>query len=336
MHPIRAFFSTLLMASRLTAMPTIPVPALTFKTLQDIPGTTSLENIAIKQSGDILVTSVSSNVLYQVSHNRSYPPVALATIPNASSLLGITELEKDVFYVIGSQISGVVAAPGTNSVWRVNLRSPCFYANGTVMTQEVVSHIARFPDAGLLNGMSRLSADDSTNLLLADSAAGAVIKLNVHTGAHEIVIRDPSMAPRPDGLGIGVNGIHVAGTTLYYTSLDAGIFSAIPVCPETGFPTGPAEIIVGGIVAGDDFAIFPGGDKALVTNNGVFTLTLVNIPSKSSRIVANSTLLQAISGVAFGHERRGSAPLYAAASSEPGGNVTVGSVMYAELGRRDF
>lgn len=307
-----------------------------FKTLRDIPGTTSLENIAVRQCGDILVTSVSSNALYQVSHNSSYPPVAVATIANASSLLGITELEEDVFYVIASQISGVLAAPGSNSVWRVNLRSPCSYANGTVMTQDVVSHVAQFAEAGLLNGMSRLSADDSAHLLITDSAAGAVIKLNVYTGAHEIVIRDPSMAPRSDGLGVGVNGIHVIGTTLYYTSLDAGIFSAISICPETGIPTGPAEIIVGGIVSGDDFAIFHGEDKALITNNGEFTLTLVGIPGKSSRIAANSTLLQATSAVAFGHGRGVLTPLYVTASSISGENTTVGSVVYAEISSRDI
>ena len=336
MHHIRAFFSTLLLISWSHAIPTIPVSnsAPAFKTLHDVPGTTGLENIAIRRSGDILVTSVSSNVLYQVSHNSSYRPIAVATIPNASSLLGITELEKDVFYVIGSRISGVAAAPGSNSVWRVNLRSSCSHFNGTVMTQDVVSHVAHFADAGLLNGMSRLSADNSAHLLLADSAAGAVHKLNVYTGAHEIVIRDPSMDPRPDGLGIGVNGIHVIGTTLYYTSLDAGTFSTMPICPETGLPTGPAETIVGGIVAGDDFAILPAGDKALITNNGEFTLTLVDIPAKSSRVAANSTLLQAISAVAFGNEKGGLTPVYVTASSVSDGNATVGSVVYAEIGRQ--
>ena len=73
------------------------------------------------------------------------------------------------------------------------------------MKEELVSHVAEFAEAGLLNGMSRLSADDSANLLLADSVTGAVIKLNVYTGAHKVVIRDPSMDPRSDGLGIGVN-----------------------------------------------------------------------------------------------------------------------------------
>jgi len=334
MHSIRAFFSTLLLASYSTAIPTTPVSAPTFKTLDNVPGTTSLENIAIKQSGDILVTSVSSNVLYQISHNSSYPPTAVATIPNATSLLGITELEKDVFYVIASQISGIVAAPGSNSVWRVDLRSPCSCANGTAMPQDILSHVAQFADAGLLNGMSRLSADDSAHLLLADSAAGAILKLNVYTGAHEVVVRDPSMDPHLDGLGVGVNGIHVVGTTLYYTSLDAGTFSAIPICPETGLPIGPVETIVGGIAFGDDFAILPTGDKALITNNGEFTLTLVDIAGKSSRIAANSILLQAISAVAFGHESGGLAPVYVTASAATGGNATVGSVVYAEVGSR--
>lgn len=112
------------------------------------------------------------------------------------------------------------------------------------MKQETVSHVAQFADAGLLNGMSRLSADDSAHLLLANSTAGAVLELDIYTGAHEIVIRDPSMNLRPDELGISVNGIHVVGTTLYYTSLDAGTFSAIPLCLETGLPRGPAETIV--------------------------------------------------------------------------------------------
>lgn len=336
MHSICAFLSTLLLISCSTAIPKIPVSALTFKTLHNVLGTTSLENIAIKQSGDILVTSVSSNVLYQVSHNSSYPPIAVATIPNATSLLGITELEKDVFYVIGSQISGIVAAPGSNSVWRVNLRSPCSYPNETTMPQDLVSHVAQFPDAGLLNGMTRLSVDDSAHLLLADSAKGAVLSLNVYTGAHEVVIHDSSMDPHLNGLGVGVNGIHVIGTTLYYTSLDAGTFSSIAICPETGLPTGPAEIIVGGIVAGDDFAIFPTGDKALITNNGEFTLTLVDIPGKSSRFAANSTLLQAISAVAFGREKGGLTPVYVTAAAVRGDNATVGSVVYAETESWDF
>ena len=84
---------------------------------------------------------------------------------------------------------------------------------------------------------------------------------------------------------------------------------------------------MGGIIAGDDFAISPGGDKALIANNGESTLTLVDIPGKSTSIVANSTLLQAVSTVAFGHERHGLTPLYVAAASGSSGNVTVRSVV---------
>ena len=89
---------------------------------------------------------------------------------------------------------------------------------------------------------------------------------------------------------------------------------------------------MGGIVAGDDFAIFPGRDKALITNNGALTLTLVDIRRKTSRIAANSTLLQAISALAFGPKSDGVTPLYVAASSGSNGNATVGSALYAEIG----
>ena len=336
MHFLPTFISGLLLVGHSTAYPTNPdlVPA--FKTLHTVPGTATLENIALKQSGDILVTSVSSNVLYQVSQNGSYPPVAVASIPGASALLGIAELERDVFYVIGSQFAGGTAAPGSNSVWRVNLRKPCFCDNGTNSTQGEISRVAQLANATLLNGMSRLSADDSAHLLLADSGAGVIVKLNVYTGAHEVVIRDASMNPQPDGVGVGVNGIHVLGNTLYYTSLDAGTFSAIPICPGTGLSTGPAETIVGGIVAGDDFVILPKGDKALIANNGEFTLTLVDIASKYKSITANSTVLQAISTVAVGRERRGRIPLYVTASSTLGGDDTVGSVVYTEISSKDY
>jgi hypothetical protein len=331
MHFLPKFVSGFLLASSSIALPTMPVSAPVFKTLSTVPGTISLENIAIKQSGDILITSVSSNVLYKVSQNDSYPPIAVASIPDASALLGIAELEKDVFYVIASQFSGGTAAPGSNSVWRIDLREPCVCGNGTYSTQGATSHVAQLANATLLNGMSRLSADDSAHLLLADSGAGVVVKLNVYTGSHEVVIRDPSMSPQPDGLGVGVNGIHVIGNTLYYTSLDAGTFSAIPICSRTGLPTGPAEIIVEGIVAGDDFAILPTGDKALIANNGEFTLTLVDIPKKSASVVGNSTLLHAISAVAYGPKRGSSMPLYVTASSGSSGNGTIGSVVYAEI-----
>jgi hypothetical protein len=112
------------------------------------------------------------------------------------------------------------------------------------------------------------------------------------------------------------------GNILYYTSLDTGTFSAIPICPGIGLPTGPVKIIVGGIVAGDDFAILPTGDKALIANNGEFTLILVDIPNKSASVVGNSTLLQAISAIAFGPKRGSSTPLYVTASSGSSGNGT--------------
>ena len=328
-HFLAGLFGILVMVCCSTAFPTIRAPTLNFSTLDTVPGTASLENIAIRQTGDILVTSVSINVLYQISGSNNTGPAVVASIPDVFGLLRIVELEVDVFYVVGSQISGVSATPGSNDVWRVNMREPCSCANETDSTRVAVSLVARIVDAKLLNGMSRLSEGDSAHLLISDSSEGVVYKLNVYTGAYEVVIRDPSVDTRPDGLGVGINGIHVYGHSLYFTNLDIGTFATIPICLDTGLATGLAKTIAEGIVSGDDFAIFQHGTKALIANNGEFTLTLVDIPGKSASIAVNSTILQASSAVAFGRTFDGLTSIYAT-SSIASDNSTVGSVVVAE------
>jgi len=334
-HLLAVLFSVLFIIGFSTAFPVIPAPNLGFSTFKTVPGTTTLENIAIRKSGDILVTSVSSNILYQVPRDSSMPPTPVATIPNALGLLGVVELEADIFYVIGSQISGLDVVPGSNAVWRVDLREPCSFANATDSMGGEVSLVARIADGQLLNGMSRLSDGDRAHVLLADSMAGVVYRLDVHTGAYEIVMRDPSMDPQLGGLGLGINGIHVHGESLYFTNLDLGTFAKIPICLETGLTTGPAKTIAGGIVAGDDFAIFQDGKKALIANNGALTLTLVDIPGGSASVTAKSTSLQACSAVAFGHTDEGLVSVYVTSSTVSSDGSTVGSLAFAEFGSGD-
>ena len=328
-------FSILFIIGFSTAFPIIPAPNLNFSIFKTVPGTSTLENISIRKSGDILVTSVSSNILYQIPRDSNKPPTPVATIPNALGLLGIVELDADIFYVIGSQISGLDVVSGSNVVWRVDLREPCSFANATDSVGGVVSLVAQVADAQLLNGMSRLSDSDRAHVLLADSMAGVVYRLNVHTGAYEIVIRDPSMDPQLDGLGLGINGIHVHGESLYFTNLDLSTFAKIPICLDTGLATGPANTIAGGIIAGDDFAIFQDGDKALIANNGRLTLTLVDIPGRSASVAANSTSLQACSAVAFGHADQGLVSVYVTSSTTSSDGSTVGSLVFAEFSGGD-
>lgn len=287
----------------------------TFSTLTTIPGTQTLENHAIRENGDILVTSVSNNTLYLVSPHNPSPVVSVVDFP-VLGLLGIAELGRDVFYVIGSDISGVEVAPGTNKVWKVDLTA-FKSSNGAVIQPPAVSLVAKFPDAGTLNGMTVL---DQHHLLLSDSQLGRVVKLDVRTGQYSTFSNDPTMAPlsTDDGnLGIGINGIHIWGRKLYFTSLDQGLFASI----DLDCPTDPAEIIVRDLDVADDFAFTNGGRTALIANNGPFTLTEVDISRESSRLI-NSTALQRASAVAL--SKGPGKVLYVTGAESTIGNETVG------------
>lgn len=73
-----------------------------FEQVKDIAGP---ENIAFRPNGDILLTSLSSASLYQVSPNKAFPPVSVAQIPGSVGLLGIAELDKNIFYVVESKFT---------------------------------------------------------------------------------------------------------------------------------------------------------------------------------------------------------------------------------------
>lgn len=105
-----------------------------------------------------------------------------------------------------------------------------------------------------LIGMCRLAKNDTSTLLMADSTAGTVVKLNVNTGSYEVVMHDMTAENRPSGLKIAIDGLHMDESYLYFTDLNRGIFARVPVSLTDAKPTGPVEIIVNG-TAGDDFVI---------------------------------------------------------------------------------
>ncbi|KAF7196068.1 hypothetical protein HII31_02469 [Pseudocercospora fuligena] len=149
-----------------------------FSTLATVPGTSNLENLAIRQStGDILVTSTTSNTLHQVSHNASYEPIVLANITSNTALLGITELEPDIFYFIGTNLSGTAAEVGSNRVWKIDLASG--------VGDNEVELVAKFedPETKVLNGMTKSTENE---VLISDSGAGNIVLLKTYKLAHTL------------------------------------------------------------------------------------------------------------------------------------------------------
>lgn len=268
-------------------------------TLVDIiPTIPTFENLAVRKNGEVLVTSVVSPWLHQISPNASYLPIPIARIPTFTGILGITELQRDLFYVISSNMTGTTCS---NSIWEIDLRNVTIAPSGEISQPAQISLIQELCTARQLNGLTGLSTNDTSNLLISDSANGAVYKLNVKTGDYKIVLEEPEFDPLPKGLHVGINGIHVHGDALYFSSLDQGLFARVPISLATGFATGAVEILATNITNGDDFAISPHGTRAWIATNGPNEIVEVDIANKTQRIAANTPFLGSASSIALGY-----------------------------------
>ncbi|THX93098.1 hypothetical protein D6D03_10214 [Aureobasidium pullulans] len=265
----------------------------TFSTVGTVPGAVNLENLAVRHNGDVLVTSIRSNTLFQVSPSRNTTASEVVQIPDVTGLTGIVELEKDVFYVAGTNLTGSSSSPGSNGVWRVDLRNSSIDGNGCVVQVIALSQVADLLSTQLINGLSSLAPNDTSHLLFSDSVAGLVSILDVETGLPEVVVKDPSMNVVPGGLNVGVNGIETYGDRLFFTSLDQHLFASVSISLSTGHAIGPVVPIVNITGSADDFALSRDGRTAFISLNGGNAILEVDIASKSSRYIG-SPLLESI------------------------------------------
>jgi sugar lactone lactonase YvrE len=225
---------------------------------------------AIRQNGQILGTDYSRGVIHLVDpqYPQANPPV-IAQFPNGTSALGITEVQDDIFYTLTLDDAGspytFTYKPNSTAVWEVDMRS--FGTTGDAKVRKVVD----MPAVWTPNGMTTLSKKDST-LLIADSAAGVVWKLNICSGAYEIVFDDPLLKPIATKFpSFGVNGLKIASKpnskfTLYFSNTNHGYLGTVPISLETGKPTGPAAILAANVSNADDFAIDRCGNIWLCEN----------------------------------------------------------------------
>lgn len=84
------------------------------------PNGTWLENLAVRSSGQILTTVLSSPDLYQVDPTGSHCPTLVHHFPNVLGLLGIAEIRQDVFAVAAGNYSTQTGnTPGESSTLQV-------------------------------------------------------------------------------------------------------------------------------------------------------------------------------------------------------------------------
>ena len=130
----------------------------------EFPNGTWLENLAVRPSGSILITSLTAPAIYEVNPLVPNPTAkTIHTFPDALNTLGITETFPDEFYVVTSNFSLKTLAidPGSQAISRVKF--PIFRDTPDV------SLLATLPDAILLNGLTTLNP---FTILAADSRKG--------------------------------------------------------------------------------------------------------------------------------------------------------------------
>jgi len=209
-----------------SASATIKLPRFPLTVIHEFPSPSWIENIAIRENGDLLVTSLSSPSVFLVDRFSRQPPVLVTTIPQATGVAGIAELENDVFYVAAGNLTGLAPVQGSSAVWKVDLRSSNDENCGNSSTAAKTELVTSIPDAIFLNGVCRLSSTDDSKLLISDSILGSIFLVEVAAKTYTISMTDPALSANGSttGLAAGVNGIHVHGSDLFFMNLANATF----------------------------------------------------------------------------------------------------------------
>ncbi|KAJ7108689.1 hypothetical protein C8R44DRAFT_803360 [Mycena epipterygia] len=229
----------------------LPSPSFATQLIFQAPDSLFLENIAVRATSELLITSVMSPTLHSLNPsiiNGTFTPVH--TFANATGLTGIAEYQPGVFAIVASVLNTTESRSvlGTVAIWSVNL-------NAAV---PAVHKICDLPSLTGTNGITILPSQINT-LLAADSAAGAVWQIDALTGATRIVIQDPTMGPGAPAPALGINGLHVRDRFLYFTNSGLGRFSRVPLTVERGAvkAAGGVQTLTpaGSANGSDDFAL---------------------------------------------------------------------------------
>ncbi|KAI8966462.1 hypothetical protein F5Y11DRAFT_309358 [Daldinia sp. FL1419] len=239
-------------------------------------GKTFIENIAVRTDGTLLLSTFENGRLYSLDPNAATPKAELvAEFPGSDGITGVVANSPDVFTVTGGKHRPFRFALGSMKVYTVSFQGPGEPA--------VVKTVAEVPDAEMLNGIAALPSRPHV-VLSADSVRGRIFRIDTTTGAVDVAFSDPILE-QDEAVPLGVNGIKIFESHLYFANSAKGLFGRIPIGPD-GSKAGDVEIIArlpGTVNPGyayDDFDIAQpasGNPTAYVTahTNNIFSIDLV-------------------------------------------------------------
>jgi hypothetical protein len=263
-----------------------------------------IENIAVRPNSKLLVTSMSVPDLFSIDPTVATPNASIVyTFANSSGLMGITEVTSDVFALVSGtwDLANTRAELGSLQVWTIDFNK---------RPSPAVKLITTIANSTIFNGLVRHPTNPRL-LLAADSAIGAVYRVDLTTGAYGIAFSSPLLAPveNPLGTNLGINGLTAYGSYVYFTNSGQRFFGRVAV-DSNGNQVGAIEVLSNSTAAGANVVY---DDIALDIKNGkVQSAWIASHPSEavqvkldgSQRVVNDTEKLLNPTSAAFG---RGSA-----------------------------
>lgn len=298
-------------------------------TVHAFPVNTFIENIAVRRTGQLLLTIHNKGELVQLDPNSETPPCIIHVF--STGVCGIVEVQDDVFYIS----CGTIGEKGTWAVYKVDMSPFVADTAGNVQTPANISKHVDIPDALFLNGSALLNYSSGT-ILLADSILGAIYSVDVHSATVKLWLQHEALGKVTDNpMMPGVNGIKFHNGYLYLSNTDAGKFLRADVT-DNGDATGSVEVLEENLNV-DDFCFDSEGSAYLAThvfqslvklqNNGLRT-RLAGGPE--DKTVAGTT------AAAFGRTSQDRTILYVTTtggmSNPVAGKVEPGRVLKLDVG----
>ncbi|KAJ7804550.1 hypothetical protein B0H14DRAFT_2612251 [Mycena olivaceomarginata] len=250
-----------------------------------------LENIVVRPSSKLLVTSIQSPTLFTLD-----PGAANATLDEVYTFANSTagRLRRCHFHIQRHR-----GRCGSVVIWSVDLTSG----------YPVAKPAARIPQSTLTNGLASFPGHPDL-VLASESYLGVVYEVNMRTGAVHVKIRGPALAPgppAPPAIPIGINGLRVGHDgLLYFTNSLQGTFARAPL-------SGGAVKVLGDLGSFthtdlyDDFVFDNKGRAWVATHPGALQLftPLTNgtwVQETAVGDLAGSTVLNVPTAAAFGRD----------------------------------
>jgi len=177
--------------------------------------------------------------------------------------------------------------------------------------------LATLPDVGLSNGIAPLPHDQDV-VLVSDSAYGVVWRVDTCTGAYNVAINNTILAPSALN-PVGVDGIRLHSSELYFTNYVTGLFGKVPITSD-GPVDGLFVNLTSSLLVPDDFAVAADGMAYVVGDNTLWRVS----PDGDVSVVAgepNDLTLEGATSAQFGRTKLDEGVLYVTTNGGLGGAV---------------